>query len=338
MSAAQTPHDLELPAAVPAPARRMAAVPAARWLPLALVALLALLPFTVGEYFVNLASQVIIAIVFASSLNLLAGYGGLTSLGHAAFLGISAYTSAWLATRMGWSHAATAPLALLVTTCMGMLFGWIALRATGLGFLMLTLALSQIVWGLAYRLVSLTNGDNGIAGLTRPHPFGWNLDISANYYWFSLLVGGLCIWLMKRFVESPFGASLRGTRDQPRRMAALGYNVWAIRWLTFVASSFFAGVAGLLYVWFHKYIHPSVTAVPVSAEALLSVIAGGAGTVYGPALGALIVVVLKNYASAFIERWNMMLGLVFLFIVVFMPAGLVAGLTGLWHRVRGGRA
>jgi branched-chain amino acid transport system permease protein len=309
-----------------------------RWLPVAIAALLALLPFAVGEYFVNLASQVIVAIVFASSLNLLAGYGGLTSLGHAAFLGISAYTSAWLATRLGWGHALTAPMALLVTTGMGMLFGWIALRATGLGFLMLTLALSQIVWGLAYRLVSVTNGDNGISGLTRPHPFGWDLDVSANYYWFSLAVGCLCIWAMKRLVESPFGASLRGTRDQPRRMAALGYHVWAIRWAAFVLASFFAGVAGLLYVWFHKYIHPSATSVPVSAEALLSVIAGGAGTVYGPALGAVVVVVLKNYASAFIERWNMMLGLVFLFIVIFMPAGLVAGLTSAWRRVRGERA
>jgi branched-chain amino acid transport system permease protein len=309
-----------------------------RFLPLAVVALLALLPFVIGEYFVNLGSQVIIAVVFASSLNLLAGYGGLTSLGHAAFLGISAYTSAWLATKLGLGHAVTAPAALLATTLMGMLFGWISLRATGLGFLMLTLALSQIVWGLAYRLVNVTNGDNGISGLTRPHPFGWDLDVSSHYYWFSLLVGALCIWLMKRLIESPFGASLRGTRDQPRRMGALGYHVWAIRWGSFVLSSFFAGVAGLLYVWFHKYIHPSATAVPVSAEALLSVIAGGAGTVYGPALGALVVVVLKNYASAFIERWNLMLGLVFLFIVIFMPAGLVAGITGAWRRLRGDRS
>ena len=331
-----TPPSIEGVPIVPRPTFRELA--AGRWIPAAIVLLLALLPFAVGEYFVNLASQVIIAIVFASSLNLLAGYGGLTSLGHAAFLGISAYTSAWLATKMGWGHAATAPLALLATTAMGMLFGWISLRATGLGFLMLTLALSQIVWGLAYRLVSVTNGDNGIAGLTRPHPFGWDLDVSSNYYWFSLAVGCLCIWLIKRLIESPFGASLRGTRDQPRRMAALGYHVWAIRWAAFVISSFFGGVAGLLYVYFHKYIHPSVTAVPVSAEALLSVIAGGAGTVYGPALGAVVVVVLKNYASAFIERWNMMLGLVFLFIVIFMPAGLVAGLTSLWRRLRGERA
>ena len=306
--------------------------PVSRWLPLLLIAVLALLPLAAGEYFVNLASQVLVAVVFASSLNLLTGYGGLTSLGHASFLGIAAYSSAWMALKLGLSHAVTAPLALLVTTGAGMLFGWISLRATGLGFLMLTLALSQIVWGLAYRLVGVTNGDNGLSGLTRPHPFGWDLDVSNNFYWFALAIACACVYAMKRLVESPFGASLRGTREQPRRMEALGYNVWAIRWTTFVVSSIFAGVAGLLYVYYNKYIHPSSTSVSVSAEALLSVIAGGPGTIYGPALGALLVVMLKNYASAFIERWNLLLGLVFIFIVMFLPGGLVSMLS--WFRRR----
>jgi branched-chain amino acid transport system permease protein len=303
--------------------------------PLVAALLLALFPLVAGEYFVNLASQVLIAVVFACSLNLLVGHGGMTSLGHASFLGISAYASAWLGLKMGLGHAFTAPAALLVTTLVGMVFGWISLRATGLGFLMLTLALSQVVWGLAYRLVSVTNGDNGLSGLTRPQPFGWDLDVSDNFYWFTLLVTCVAMFLMTRFIHSAFGASLRGTRDQPRRMNALGYNVWAIRWVTFVVSSFFAGVAGLLYVYFNKYIHPTAVGVPVSAEALLSVIAGGAGTVYGPALGALLVVVLKNYASAYIERWNILLGLVFLFIVIFMPAGLTPALSAAVRWLRG---
>lgn len=302
------------------------------WLPpLVLLLCLAMFPLFAGEYFVNLGSQVLVAAVFASSLNLLVGYAGLTSLGHASFLGLSAYISAWLAVRMGLGHAVTAPAALLLTTLIGMAFGWIALRATGLGFLMLTLALSQIVWGVGFRWVSLTNGDNGLSGLTRPQPFGWNLEISNNYFWFSLIVAGLSVFLMSRFVDSPFGASLRGTRDQPRRMSALGFNVWAIRWVAFVVSSFFAAVAGLLYVYFHKYIHPSVMSISVSAEALLSVIAGGSGTIAGPLLGALLVVVMKNYASAYIERWNMLLGFVFVFIVIFMPNGVVPGLRH-WTR------
>lgn len=290
---------------------------------------LALLPLVSGEYFVNLGSQILIAVIFASSLNLLVGYAGLTSLGHASYLGLSAYISAWLSIKMGLDHSFTAPAALLLTTLIGMVFGWIALRATGLGFLMLTLALSQIVWGLGYRWVSVTNGDNGLSGLTRPHPFGIDLDISNNFYWFVLIITCACIYMIHVMIRSPFGASIRGTRDQARRMSALGFNVWAIRWTTFVIASFIGAVAGLMYVYFHKYIHPSVMAITVSAEALLCVIAGGSGTLVGPLLGAFVVVVLKNYASAYVERWNMLLGLVFLFIVIFMPAGLVSAVA-LW--------
>lgn len=300
------------------------------WVLLGIV-FLAALPLVSGEYFVNLGSQIFIAVIFASSLNLLVGYAGLTSLGHATYMGLSAYISAWLSIKMGLDHTITAPAALLLTTFIGMVFGWIALRATGLGFLMLTLALSQIVWGLGYRWVSVTNGDNGLSGLTRPHPFGIDLDISNNFYWFALVVTCACVYAISVLIRSPFGVSIRGTRDQARRMSALGYNVWAIRWTTFVIASFLGAVAGLLYVYFHKYIHPSVMAITVSAEALLCVIAGGSGTLVGPLLGALVVVMLKNYASAYVERWNMLLGLVFLFIVIFMPAGLVSAVD-VWKK------
>ena len=286
--------------------------------------LLALLPLYFEEYFVNLASQILIAVIFASSLNLLVGYAGLTSLGHACFLGLSAYTSAWLGINLGLGHAITAPSALILTTVVGMLFGAIALRASGLGFLMLTLALSQIVWGLAYRWVSITNGDNGISGLTRPSPFGIDLEVSSHFYWFTLIIALDCLFLISQLVHSVFGSTIKGTRDQPRRMTALGYNIWAIRWFTYVAASFFGAVAGLLYVYFHKFIHPSVMAITVSAESLLSVIAGGSGTLMGPVVGAVVVVILKNYASAYVERWNMLLGFVFLFIVMFMPKGVVS--------------
>ncbi len=305
------------------------------WVLLGIV-FLAVLPLVSGEYFVNLGSQILIAVIFASSLNLLVGYAGLTSLGHATYMGLSAYISAWLSIKMGLDHTLTAPAALLLTTLIGMVFGWIALRATGLGFLMLTLALSQIVWGLGYRWVSVTNGDNGLSGLTRPHPFGIDLDISNNFYWFALLITCACVYAISVLIRSPFGVSIRGTRDQARRMSALGYNVWAIRWTTFVIASFLGAVAGLLYVYFHKYIHPSVMAITVSAEALLCVIAGGSGTLVGPLLGALVVVMLKNYASAYVERWNMLLGLVFLFIVIFMPAGLVSAVDVWKKRFQGG--
>ncbi|MFC5520773.1 branched-chain amino acid ABC transporter permease [Polaromonas jejuensis] len=299
----------------------------------ALLVVLALLPLFSGEYYVNLGSQMLIAVIFASSLNLLVGYAGLTSLGHAVYLGLSAYIAACLALRFGMGHALAAPITLLATTLVGGVFGWIALRASGLSFLMLTLALSQVVWGLGYRWTSVTNGDNGLSGLTRPSPFGIDMENSNAYYWFVLLITAVVLWIVARLVRSPFGASLRGTRDQERRMSSLGYNVWGIRWCAFVTASFLGAVAGLLYVYFHKYVHPSVLSVTASAEVLLSVIAGGAGTLAGPAVGAVLVVLLKNYASGYIERWNMLLGGVFVFIVLVMPNGIAPGVQSLWRRL-----
>jgi branched-chain amino acid transport system permease protein len=222
------------------------------------------------------------------------------------------------------------------TTAMAAFFGVIALRATGLGFLMITLALSQVLWGLAYRMSGVTNGDNGIAGLTRPAPFGISLDSAASFYWFALVVTAFAFLMMAIFVSSSFGSSLRGVRDQPRRMAALGFNPWMIRWITFVYAGFWGGVSGLLYVYYNKYIHPTSLSTTSSAEALLGVIAGGSGTLGGPAVGAALVLLLKNYASAYIERWNMLLGLVFLFIVLVMPTGIVPGLSRLATVLRRG--
>lgn len=300
----------------------------------ALGAALAALPWLAGDYFVNLASQILIAAVFALSLNLLVGYGGLTSLGHAAYLGVAAYVSGWLFVRLQLGHLLAAPLALTAATLMAALFGLIALRASGLGFLMITLALGQVLWGLAFRWVSITNGDNGLSGLTRPAPFGIVLDEARPFYYFTLLVATATATAMAVYANSIVGAVLRGTRDQPRRMSALGYHVWLVRYVTFVVAGFFAAVSGLLFVYYHKFIHPHALSLTASAEVLLMVIAGGSGTLAGPVLGAGIVVLLKNYASAYVERWTMLLGFVFLMIVLFMPEGLVPGLRRGWEWLR----
>ena len=297
------------------------------------------LPFVTGEYYVNLASQIFIFAVFAASINLLLGYGGLPTLGHAAYLGVAAYLSALVPLRLapylaekfqfepvlGLGHWIAAPAALAGTTLMACAFGLIALRATGLGFLMLTLALSQVLWGTALRWVSMTDGDNGLRGITRPAPFGFSLDETTPFYYFTLAVTVLSIWMMARFVSSPLGAVLKGTRDQARRMSALGHDVWLVRWIAFVYAGFWGGVSGLMFVYYHKYIHPVSLSLANSAEGLLAVIAGGSGTLAGPLVGAAIVMLLKSYVSAYFERWNTLLGLVFVLIVVFMPEGVVPG-------------
>ena len=301
-----------------------------------LAVLLAALPFFTGDYYINLASQILIAAIFALSLNLLVGYGGMTSLGHASYLGVAAYISALLTSRYGFGHGLSAIISIAGTTATAAFFGVIALRATGLGFLMITLALSQVLWGLAYRMSNVTNGDNGIAGLTRPMPFGVSLDSAESFYWFALIVATIAFFMMSIFVSSSFGSSLKGVRDQPRRMAALGFNPWMIRWITFIYAGFWGGISGLLYVYYNKYIHPSSLSTASSAEALLGVIAGGSGTLGGPAVGAALVLLLKNYVSGYLERWNMLLGMVFLFIVLVMPTGIVPGLGKVMGKLRGG--
>ena len=305
--------------------------------PVALVVvllLLAMAPFWVGgTYYVNVASQILFYAIFALGVNVLAGYAGLVSLGHAGLFGIAAYTAAKLLA--GGSGHAVANLAALATTLLASaVFAVLALRGAGLGFVMITVALGQIVWGVAYRWISITNGDNGITISGRPSPFGLVLTSPRAFYWATFVVFLAAVASMAVFVRSPFGASVRGTRDQPRRMSALGYHVWMIRFLAFLFSGFWSAVAGLLYLYYNQFVSPQAVALTASAEALLMVIAGGTGTLIGPVVGAALVVVIKNVASAYIERWNFVLGAIFVVIVVFMPEGLVPGVVRLARRAR----
>jgi branched-chain amino acid transport system permease protein len=301
----------------------------------ALVAALLLLLATVpawagGIYYINIASQILFWAIFALALNVLVGYGGLVSLGHAGLFAMAGYT-AGLMLAAGYSHVVADLAALAVTLLASAVFAVLALRATGIGFLMITLALGQIVWGIAYRWASLTNGDNGVNVPTRPHPFGIDLTSPTSFYYTTLVVFLLALVTMAVFVRSPFGASVRGTRDQARRMTALGYNVWLIRFLAFLLSGFWTGVAGLLFVYYNQFISPQVAALQTSAEVLLMVISGGTATLLGPIAGAAIVVIMKNVVSAYVERWNMVLGIIFVAIITFMPEGLIPGTVRLWR-------
>ena len=301
-----------------------------------LIALIALatLPFWVGNsYYINIATQILIYAILALGLNVLVGYAGLVTLGHAALFGIAAYAGAVLIND-GHGHLVGALGACLVTVLATAVFAILALRGTGLGFVMITVALGQIVWGIAYRWISMTNGDNGISITTRPAPFGLPLTSAPAFYWACLVVFLVTLAAMAIFVASPLGAALRGARDQPRRMTALGYNVWLTRFLAFLFSGFWSGIAGLLYLYYNQFISPQTVALSASAEALLMVIAGGTGTLLGPIAGAALVIIMKDVASAYIERWNFMLGAIFVLIVVFMPDGLVPGCTRLWRRAR----
>jgi branched-chain amino acid transport system permease protein len=293
--------------------------------------LLATLPFWLSNsYYINIATQMLIYAVLALGLNVLVGYAGLVTLGHASLFGIAAYAGATLI-NAGHGSLVVAIGALIVTLGATAIFAVLALRGTGLGFVMITVALGQIVWGIAYRWISLTNGDNGISISARPAPFGLSLGSAPAFYWTTLIVFLITVAAMVIFVASPFGAALRGTRDQPRRMTALGYNVWLTRFIAFLFSGFWSGVAGLLYLYYNQFVSPQTVALSASAEALLMVIAGGTATLFGPIAGAALVIIMKDVASAYIERWNFVLGAIFVVIVIFMPEGLVPGSVRLWR-------
>ncbi len=297
---------------------------------LALVLLVTLPQWLVEPYYVKIASQILFFAVFALALNVLVGYAGLVSLGHAGLFGVAGYAAALLL-KAGHGHVVADFGALLVTLAASAVFALLALRATGIGFLMITLALGQILWGVAYRWVGLTRGDNGINVADRPMPFGIDLTSATAFYYLTLAVFLLALASMALFVRSPFGASLCGTRDQARRMTALGYHVWLIRFAAFLISGFWSGIAGLLYLYYNEFISPQVASLQASAEVLLMVIAGGAATLLGPIAGAAIVVIMKNVVSAYVVRWNMVLGVIFIVIISFMPEGLVPGSIRLWR-------
>jgi branched-chain amino acid transport system permease protein len=302
-------------------------------LALAIVALLLLPLWLQNPYYVNIASQILFWAIGALALNVLVGYAGLVSLGHAGLFGMAGYTVG-LMLAAGHEHLVAIAAGLATTVFTAAIFAVLALRSTGIGFLMITLALGQILWGIAYRWADLTHGDNGVSLSSRPEPLGISLATPSAFYYATLAVFLLAVLSMAVFVRSPFGASLRGTRDQPRRMTALGFNVWLIRFLAFLLSGFWTAIAGLLFVYYNQFISPQIVALQTSAEMLLMVISGGTGTLFGPIAGAAIVVIMKNVVSAYIVRWNLVLGVIFVAIISFMPEGLVPGSMRLWRLAR----
>jgi branched-chain amino acid transport system permease protein len=237
------------------------------------------------------------------SLDLLLGYTGLPSLGHAAYFGVAAYVVAIFTTEYQtgfWTCLLLAILAAIVTAAA---FGLIAIRALGTYFLMITLALGMVVWGLAFRWVSLTKGDNGISGVPRPSLGCWAFTNQTAFYYLTLVTFLLAFGLLFLIVRSPFGMSLKGIRESERRMRSLGYNVWLHKYLAFILAGTFAGLAGVLWAYYNGFVSPVEVQLITSVETLLMVAMGGPGTLVGPALGAGVIVFLKNFVSVYTKRW-----------------------------------
>jgi len=304
--------------------RAMVANPKKAFLFVAIAALLLAAPSLFSTYWLSILTLILIFGILAMSLDILMGYTGLPSFGHAAFFGVAAYAVAILSTRYQVGFWGCMITAILLATAVAAIFGLLVAHTKGVYFLMITLALSMIVWGLAFRWVDMTSGDNGIAGIPRPN-FGPAISMwdEAAFYYFVLAVYLAVFGLIYLFLSSPFGQSLKGIRESESRMKVLGYNTWLHKYLSYVVAGMFASVSGILWAYYNGFVSPSDVEITASFEAFLMVIMGGPGTLVGPALGAGIIIFLQNFLSAFTERWLLVIGAIYILTIVYLPGGIM---------------
>ena len=291
---------------------------------------LVLLPLVLPGYQLSIASQILIFAVLAMSIDVLAGYTGRTPLGHGAIFGASTYVVIYWTANMSGSLWIGIPLGIAAATLVAAVFAILAIRTSGVSFLLLTLALGMILWGVCLRWSSVTGGENGLRGVGRPAL----LVDHVHFYYAVLCVVAPVTFAMWRLVNSPFGLALRGIRDSESRMRSLGYNVPLHLFLCFVASGFFAGVAGALYAVFNDFVSPSTVQLSQSVTGLLMAITGGVGTLFGAFIGATVITLLQDVVSVFTARWPTVLGLTFVLIMIFAPEGVIGRLRYLLARRR----
>jgi len=299
--------------------------------------ILIILPPFLPPYLQGLMTRVLIFAIFAMSLDLIFGYTGLLSLGHAAYFGVGGYTVGVLMLRFGiTSFWIGAPLGILMAALIAAAFGIIALRVSGMYFLLVTFALGQLLSSAGWKWKWLSSaGTTGVVGIPRADLglpwFTWN---AISFYFFVLLIFALCFFILYRIVNSPFGYALKGIRESEPRMRALGYNIWLHKYIAFVVAGLLAGVAGVLFVYYNGVITPVHLAIGTSGPVMFMVIIGGAGTLYGPVIGAAVIILLEFYASIFTpERWPLILGGVFVISIMFARKGIGVYIARLWGKV-----
>lgn len=309
----------------------------AQFTPCLIIALLGaiLVPF-VPIFYRSMITKAFIFFIFAFGLNLAWGYTGLISLGHAAFFGVAGYTTGILIIRFGIeSFWLVAPISILMATLVAAVFGVIALRVSGTYFLLVTLALGQLVYSIAMKWTPVTGGSNGLVGIPPPAlgiPIAWT---STSYFYFVFLFFIICSFILNQIVNSPFGHALQGIRESEPRMRSLGYNTWLYKYIAFIIAGLFAGVAGVLFAYYLGMMSPSYCSVTTSTLVALMIIMGGKRVFWGPAVGATVIIFLEYFSSIFVpERWPLILGGAFVVSVMFIRQGISIYLIKLWEKVR----
>lgn len=297
------------------------------------LALTAVIVPNTNSFVILVATRALVFSILVMSVDILLGYTGLASLGQAAYLAVGAYVTAILATKyqfgLGYDFWIVVVLGILISAALAAVFGLLAIRATGVYFLMITLALGQCVWGLAYRWNSLTGGDNGINLRQRPK-FGIDLADENTFFYLVLAFFAVSLGLMYTLVRSPFGRSLAGIRERELRMKILGYNTWLHKYIAFVIAGGFGGLSGVLWAHTAGIVSPVNVELPTSVDALLMAVLGGSGTLIGGVIGAGIVFGLREYLSTHVVWWQYVLGAVYVLTILYLPTGLM----GIPERIR----
>lgn len=293
-----------------------------------MVVILATAPLVLPVYQVSIAIQVLIFAMLAMSIDILAGYAGRTPLGHGALFGVSTYVTVYWVSVAGGSPWAGMVLGVLAATALAAVFALLAARTSGVYFLLLTLALGMIVWGVCLRWSTVTGGENGLRGAVRPA----GLAGQGAFYVVVLAFTAAITLAAWRLVRSPFGLSLRGIRDSESRMRSLGYNVPLHLFIAFTLSGAVAGVAGALLGMFNEFVSPTTVSLVQSVQGLLMVITGGVGTLFGAFLGAAAIIGMENIVSSYTERWHTVMGVMFVLLMLFAPEGVIGRLRILLRR------
>jgi branched-chain amino acid transport system permease protein len=288
---------------------------------LVVIAMLAY-PFLVTDYPRALVAEIYIFGIFAMSLDLLLGFTGLMSLGHAAFFGLGAYAVAILVTLFGASAWLGLAAGIVLAAAGAVLIGFFCVRASGIPFLMLTLAFSQLVFSVALKWRDVTGGSDGIAIVEKPSLLGFDLANSSSMYFMALAFFLLSYAGLRRLLNAPLGHVFVGIRENEPRMLAIGYATRAYKLLSFTIAGAFAGLAGGLYAIFNSFISPDAIYWTASGDILIMTMLGGAGTLIGPAIGAAVFLLMKNVVSSYSEHWLAIVGVTFIGCVLFFPGGI----------------
>ncbi len=293
--------------------------PSCLWFIAGILVVLLLLPPFVPRFFVYILGLIYVTSLLAMSLNLLVGYGGMYQFHHAVFYGVGAYTVALMLTKTSlpmWAGFVAGPI---VAAGIGLVIGWFCVRLTRLYFGMLQISLGSLIWAIVYRWYKFTGGDDGIHGIPMP-AFLSSLNHS---YYFIVTVLGVSLVFLYLILKSPFGSTLQAIRDNPQRCEAVGIHVRHHQLRAIVIGTFFAGIAGVLFVVLEKSVFPDLLFWTLSLEIFIMCLLGGWFTFGGPILGAAITIALRTFVGKYTEYWTLILGVILILLIFFLPEGVM---------------